>query len=200
MDGRLKREIDTYNFIPLGYECTVSSALQTLGLRRHALPFDWTVSGLDSFRLGFADRFSRFFENLTPVKYNEEQPECPRDTYGFRFPHCEHTDLQTYRRRIGRFYGILRDQKPLIVFCKHPITYARQLYVLVENERPRGSKTWMIVATTENLDTGHPCIVVCNPIDGTEFNPVEKWEMGLHEVLRRIATHNVRPVVSMRFL
>jgi hypothetical protein len=73
----------SYNIITIGYDCSPASVLRNLGLREHALPFDWVVSSPESLNLCFKERFTRFHCEL---KYNQNRSRLV-DAYGFQFPH-----------------------------------------------------------------------------------------------------------------
>jgi hypothetical protein len=134
-----------YNVITLGYDCSTAQALRDMGLRKQALPFDWTISSIDSLEKCFKDRFSMFHKKLN---YNHNKTRLI-DHYGFEFPHdypvlkdvldCsfnsvvkEHTIvdnwidynsevLYKYERRIKRFLYIMQDPNHLIILCRHDI-------------------------------------------------------------------------------
>jgi hypothetical protein len=53
-----------YNILTLGYDCSPAAVLRNLGLREHALPFDWVVSSPQSLNACFKERFQKYHTDL----------------------------------------------------------------------------------------------------------------------------------------
>jgi len=72
-----------YNILTLGHDCSPAAVLRNLGLREHALPFDWVVSSPQSLNACFKERFQQYH---TGLYYNQNRSRLV-DAYGFQFPH-----------------------------------------------------------------------------------------------------------------
>lgn len=133
----------------MGYDCSPSSALKTLGLRHYSLPFDWVQSNIQSIKRCFEDGFAKFHTNL---HFNQSKTRLI-DEYGIEYPHeypivsfqpgpdLINEDIwfpenkadhiidnwivyypeikEKYNRRIERFKSILKQTDPIIVLCRY---------------------------------------------------------------------------------
>ena len=129
------------NIIGMGGDCTAASAIEHLGYRIASYPFDWIQLHVSMIELCFKEGFARFHRDL---KYASDMDSALTDAYGFRFFHDypivlrydpkanrEHhcivenwrdyydENIEKYGRRIRRFLELMKDEKPLLVLCRH---------------------------------------------------------------------------------
>ena len=111
--------------VPLGDSCSVAHALQTIGIRKFALPFDWVrIANLSDITRIINNKFDQYIESC--VKTVEVSSKFPifdddfnnsliknncvmRNKYGVKFYHDDFAEncVDKYKRRINRFFEIL---------------------------------------------------------------------------------------------
>lgn len=72
-----------FTYIPLGFDCSPASALDTLNLRKFALPFDWVQTNPSIIMRCINDDFKLFHRNLV---LNKNKTRVI-DGYGIQYPH-----------------------------------------------------------------------------------------------------------------
>ena len=126
-------------YIPIGFQCAVPEVLQSMGLKRETLPFDWMLSNpkfvytiLDLLLVGNVDIEylvnEHFFncENKVQFQSNENFIELKNgdDFYNKRyeviFPHDKNfeKDVEKYCRRFDRLKNILYNKEitPVLLY------------------------------------------------------------------------------------
>jgi hypothetical protein len=139
--------MEKVEYISLGSDCSVAYQLGRNGLRRNAYPFDWIrINGLEDIEKLIDTNFQYFFEPEYLVKEREStnfhyieddwtdyiDPTCiniilKHKLYNITYPHDirainYETDMlsaiEKYKRRIIRFYEILKDDAIKKVFIR----------------------------------------------------------------------------------
>lgn len=77
----------TYYYIPLGYDCSPTFALKSLGLRKCSLPFDWVQSNHAIVMRCMDDDFQHFHKNMYLVKGQVKNGQRLIDHYGVEYPY-----------------------------------------------------------------------------------------------------------------
>jgi len=105
--GTLAAFVDSCEFVSLGCFCAVSTALESLGLRRHAYPFDWVRCPVDGvihcLEVGFED-----FLTFSNSRSEGEHQVFSAARWGGSFWHHDPEAAGTrddFIRRIDRFLG-----------------------------------------------------------------------------------------------
>jgi len=104
-----KAFIDGCEFVSLGNFCGVANALQSLGLRRSANPFDWVRSPMDGVIHCFENDFEDFLTFANVKQTENGHPAFTQASWGGSFWH--HDPLadgtkEDFTRRIQRMLGL----------------------------------------------------------------------------------------------
>jgi hypothetical protein len=168
-----------FHFITLGHDCNVAEMLRSLGMRHHALPFDWVYSSVDSLHQCFTDNFKQFH---TGLKLNRDGNGLI-DKYGFIYVHdYPSSDLyfdpskigegmlweyspvgfdwkthyplvkSKYDRRVKRFLSIMRSSEPIVVLCEYSVKDARGLRQILMNVYQKKNMVFINSTTSPNLE------------------------------------------------
>jgi hypothetical protein len=108
--------------IPIGSNCRIGEALNTLNYRKVSLPIDWTLTTTKSVYDGFKDEFKDYFNNLYCVidVYNlpKSQFKCLfNKKYRINITHeneVNESEINKYNRRIKRLLEILNSDKKVL--------------------------------------------------------------------------------------
>ena len=193
-----------YNFLTLGRTCKPASALRNLGYRKFALPFDWIISDLHMLELCFSDNFSRFH---TSLRLNSDRKRLI-DAYGFEYPHDYPTivdevsefvseniivnnwkdyygkNKEKYSRRIERFLGIVRSNKPVIVLCEYStIESVKRLRDLLKQYYNKSNVFFINSSSIEMRDYN---IVSVNTEKNGRWNETLLWRPVVESVISQI--------------
>jgi len=186
-----------FEYVPLGNSCSPAAAVQTLEIRKFALPFDWVMSTYNGICQCINEDFKNFHKHLR-VESNKSRIV---DYYNISFPHDYSTTTQTkdeddeeslvgegiiseywvdeidknlekYQRRIQRFHNIFNNQFPIIVLyrgsCQH-IKYFQEVF----KRKYNNTNIKYVVANKENINSDD--IISCNPELNGKWNDAEIW-------------------------
>lgn len=79
--------MSSYNYLPLGYDCSPTAALRDLGLRKFSLPFDWVQSNHSIIMHCIDDKFRCFHKNVILIRGHGDNKQRLIDHYGLEYPH-----------------------------------------------------------------------------------------------------------------
>jgi len=107
-ERRLANFIEGSEFVSIGNYCAVSNALQALGLRKHAYPFDWVRSPATGVIRCFDTGFSDFLSYSSIQDAGEDGVAYTNTPWGGSFWHHDPNDAKVrsdFTRRIERILG-----------------------------------------------------------------------------------------------
>ena len=127
-------------YIPLGFQCTVPTALKNIGEKSEALPFDWMLSSPKFIYeimtmllsgMPIKELVTEHFFNCTAkstMLYAEHYVTDPNgsalynEKYDVIFPHDVYDDvnIQKYIRRFERLYNLVKSDKNLVYIYIYP--------------------------------------------------------------------------------
>lgn len=110
--------VSGYVYIPIGIDCDVATMCKEINIREAAFPFDHIVT-----YEGITDILKNNFNNFLPNSktYNLSSSSILNRQYGVRFMHdnfLKQSDIDKYKRRIERFFNILKTEKKKVIFIK----------------------------------------------------------------------------------
>lgn len=135
------------HLIPIGLDCWVAHPLRDWGVRKHALPFDWNVSPLDSIAEIISTDFAHFMD-YEDLRFSVPKRTASFDDSGDRvvvttqlkslvlnvrtnmiFPHDFSSSSMAdfllvqrkYQKRIERFRSLLLDDVPVVFIYSNNI-------------------------------------------------------------------------------
>lgn len=113
-------------FYSLGGWCGTTMALRNKKLYGEALPFDYIRSSFEGIIYGIDNNFDNFF----PIKLEPEITKKGKEIWfrGKHFSFCHHNlkdskVIETFNRRIKRFYSFLNTNNNKVVFVRTIISY-----------------------------------------------------------------------------
>ena len=106
-------------YISLGHDCSVAYRLQQLKLRKVSLPFDWIrCNELKYITYCIGNKFQIIHEDWSDTQ-GTSKCTIKNTDYNFVFPHDDIDDfIPKYKRRIERFYDILKNDKIKKIFIR----------------------------------------------------------------------------------
>ena len=190
-----------YNYLPLGYDSKPTRALQKLGLKKLALPFDWVQITHDQAIKCIDDHFHHWHQNMTLVKFPHDYPPAldnsknnletvRRDDVVFDdtiidiqvYQKYKNIVLEKYRRKIQHLYQILEDKsKPLIVLIYG--TYYGAVVIKDYLQTKFNRKNIIVVVGIDELFILHPfpLIPYCVPGPSNDSNSwLDAINRGIH--------------------
>jgi hypothetical protein len=114
---------NNYDYIiPIGCNCRIGQALNTLNYRKFSLPLDWTLnttkSVYDCFKCEFKDYFSNLYCVVDVYNFPDSQFKCLlNNKYRINITHENKVNqslIDKYNRRIKRLIGILNSGKKVL--------------------------------------------------------------------------------------
>jgi hypothetical protein len=182
----------------MGYDCSPSSALLALGLRKHSLPFDWLVSSIIAIERCFQDNFQNFHGGLAyfvdPTRATNGT--YLQDCYGLRFLHDYPMNgeriaenwhesfsqvYEKYQRRIKRFLEVVHDRtKPIVILCRYNPVDTVALKGLFKTYF--GREDVKIITASWGV-SDDPDITVVSPESRGNWNDTEIWREAMDKVV-----------------
>jgi hypothetical protein len=162
---------NTINYITIGTNDKVTGILQSLGLRKSPLPFDWIHTNINGIRSCFEDNFKKYhiethtdyYDNASDNITTQSQPTYVIDAYGFIFKKevipLKSNSVVTinqqsvinsiinnkYKNRIEYFKQIMSDiTTPIICLCNYNINDAIELQKLFIQYYNRTNNLYLI--------------------------------------------------------
>jgi len=103
----LAQFLDNVECVSIGNFCAVATALEALGLRKYAYPFDWVRSSSQGVIHLFNNKFADFFDYRS-TEQTEHGPAYTQTAWGGSFWHHDIQDPKvksSFQRRIDRILG-----------------------------------------------------------------------------------------------
>lgn len=197
-----------FNYITLGEDCSTAATLNSLGLRKQSLPFDWLVSDMDNIIQCINDEFLFFHKNL----YLNTNKTRVIDYYNFEYPHDYpnhelfdinqigtggfnekkindgwedyiELNLEKYKRRSDRFLDILNDRKDLIILYRGSINNVFKFKSFLEFKFKKNNAKFLVATNEVSI---YDDIITCNPECDGVWNDINIWKIGLEKIISNI--------------
>jgi hypothetical protein len=205
------------NYISIGTNDQITGILQSLGLRKSPLPFDWTCTNLNSIKSCFENNFKKYHSNLKPIhndsEYESQETTHVIDEYGFIFkkevvPLITNSVVTTnqqllidsiidnkYKKRIEYFTQIMNDYTtPIICLCNYPINDVIELQKLFIQYYNRTNNLYIINISLNTSLLQNPELFLQNiqylyQVNINTMN-IHVWKYMIDLVLRHIKNNN----------
>jgi hypothetical protein len=199
-----------YNIISLGSCCSPAGALRTLQLRNFALPFDWIVSQIDMLDKCFEQKFENFHKDLHfstnkrrlidyyGFEFPHDYPHYNMDIDEFQqtklinedqdttitenWQQYYNTVIEKYQRRIQRFLDIMKDTKPMIVFCRYKTVDVLRLQQVVKKH----FNVHIFIVNSSHESYENDTIINVNTEKHNIWNDSTVWKKGLDDIIKKI--------------